>query len=437
MIIKNAKLRGSETLSNIYINGGVIEKVEPCSGSPGGAISEVAETLDAAGNIESVDVAGHMVTPPFVDPHVHLDAVLVSGKLDRPNVTGTLLEAIDIWNEWKQGLTKDILLENAREVMQWYAANGVLHVRTHADCSDPTLLTVESLLELREEWKGIIDIQVVAFPQNGVFTAPDGEPLMRRALDMGVDVVGGAPHIEYTREDGVREVELVYELAEKYDRLIDIHCDETGDPQSRFVEVMAKENILRNMQGRAAASHTTSMHNFNNDYAYKLIGNLARSEMNMITNPFDNAVLQNRMDGYPRKRGSTRADELLARGVNVCIGHDSIMDPWYSMGKGNMLMAANLFAHIGHMNGHSQLSQLMDMITVNSAKTMGIDAYGIEAGKPADIVILDAESDQDALRLLPECLYVIRNGRLLAKAAPAARSVYVGSTPTYVDFRVR
>jgi cytosine deaminase len=424
MKIINAQLRGVEGLRDICIAGGKIDKIIPGSAAESGSEDDI------------IDAAGHLVIPPFVDPHVHLDAVLSAGKLSKPNVTGTLLEAIGIWNEWKKDLTKDILIGNAKEVVKWYAANGVLRVRTHADCSDPTLRTVESLIELREDVKDIIDIQVVAFPQNGIFTDKDGEALMRRALDMGADVVGGAPHIEYTREDGVREVEFVYDMAEKYDRLVDIHCDETGDDQSRFIEVMAKENITRGLEGRAAASHTTAMHNYNNDYAYKLIGNLARAEMNMITNPFDNSVLQNRMDGYPRKRGCTRADDMLARGVNVCIGHDSIMDPWYSMGTGNMMAAANLFAHMGHMNGHAQLSQLVDMITVNSAKTMNIeDSYGIEAGRPADMVILDAASDYEVMRLIPECLYVIRGGKVIANSIPAERTLRLNGKAEKVDFK--
>ena len=423
LLIKNAKLRGQEGLMCILIEDG--------------RISRIQETI-TANEVEAVDAGGNLVIPPFVDPHVHLDAVLSAGDLSRPNKSGTLLEAIDIWGERKPFLTKDILKENAREVVNWYIANGVLRVRTHADCSDPTLLTVESLVELRDEVKDLIDIQVVAFPQDGIFTKPDGEALLRKALEIGADVVGGAPHIEYTREDGVKDVETVYRLAEKFDKLIDIHIDETGDPHSRFIEVMAKENINRGWQGRAAASHTTAMHNYNNDYAFKLLGILRKADMNMITNPFDNSVLQNRTDGYPRKRGHTRVDELLERGVNVCIGHDSIMDPWYSMGKGNMIAAANLLAHTAHMNGHDQITTLMDMITVRSARTLNVeDSYGLEAGKPADLVILDARNDAEAVRLTSECLYVIRRGKIICRTEPAVRTLYVKETQETVDFKLR
>ena len=321
ILIKNAALKDSDSLNEILISDGKIK--------------EIAKKINfnKTDNIETIDAQGNLVAPPLVDPHVHLDAVLVSGKLKRQNNSGTLLEAIDIWGEWKSTLTDDILMNNAREVIKWYAANGVLRVRTHADCTDPTLRTVKCLLALKEEVKELIDIQVVAFPQDAVFTNKINRDLLEEAVKMGIDVIGGAPHIEYTREDGVKEVELIYDLAEKYDRLIDIHIDETGDPHSRFVEVMAKESINREFFDRATASHTTAMHNYNNDYAFKLIGNLAKAKINMITNPFDNTVLQNRTDGYPRKRGCTRVDELLEKGVNVSIGHDSIMDPWYSMGK--------------------------------------------------------------------------------------------------------
>ena len=426
VVIKNAKLRYQEGTSDILIEDGIFKKIA--------AKLDAQDEQDAQG-AEVIDAAGNLVTPPIIDPHVHLDAVLVAGLLERNNETGTLLEAIDMWNEWKQGLTKEVLKANARKVIDWYIANGVLRVRTHADCTDPTLLTVESLLELRDEVKDLIDIQVVAFPQNGIYTDPKNIELFEESLKMGVDVVGGAPHIEYTREDGVREVELVYDMAEKYDRLIDIHIDETGDPHSRFVEVMTKENINRGFGHRATASHTTAMHNYNNDYAYKLIGNIAKAEMNMIANPFDNAVLQNRMDGYPRKRGVTRVDEMLARGINCSIGHDSIMDPWYSMGKGSMVNAANLLAHMGHMNGAAQLLQLFDMITTNSAITMQDDSYGIEVGKQADLVIFDATNEADIIRLSSECTHVIRKGKVICRTEPAKRTLVYGE-PTNIDFKL-
>jgi cytosine deaminase len=421
MLIKNAKLRKQEGLQSILLDGGKIVKIAPVINAP---------------NAETIDARGFLVIPPFIDPHVHLDAVLSSADLSRPNISGTLLEAIEIWGERKPLLTRQILKDNAREAVKWYIANGALKVRTHADCSDPSLITVESLLELKDEVREFIDIEVVAFPQDGIFTKPEGKKLMRRALEMGADVVGGAPHIEYTREDGVRDVEFVYSLAEEFGKPIDIHIDETGDDHSRFVEVMARESIVRGLRGKATASHATAMHNYNNDYAYKLLGILKKAEMNVIVNPFCNAVLQNRLDGYPRRRGITRVDELLARGINVCIGHDSVMDPWYNLGKADMLQAANLLAHLGHLNGHGQLSTLMDMITQNSARTLCVeDEYGLEEGKPADMVILDCESDAQAIRLMSEKLCVIRRGRVIAKTEAARRTVWLQTAAEEVDFK--
>lgn len=421
LVIKNAKLRDREELVCIGIDSGKIVAID------------VEIDTDAK---EVIDAGGNLVLPPFIDPHLHLDAVLSVGD-PRYNESGTLLEGIQIWGERKPFLTKEIIKRNAIEAIKWEVANGTLKIRTHADTTDPTLLTVESLLEVKEEMKDLVDLQIVAFPQDGIFTSPKGLYLMEKSLEMGVDVVGGIPHNEFTREDGVKDVETVFKLAERFDALIDIHVDETGDEQSRFVEVMAKETILRGWQGRVTASHTTAMHNYNNDYAFKLIGILKRAEMNMITNPFDNSVLQNRTDGYPRRRGHTRVDELLARGVNVSIGHDSIMDPWYSMGKGSMLQAANLLMHTAHMSGYSQIPQLLDMITVNSAKTMHIEKeYGIEIGKPADLIILDAKTEFDAIRLMSECLFVIRRGAVVSKTEPAKRAFTFDGESRNIDFKL-
>ncbi len=421
LIVRGARLRKKEGLWDIGIEDGMFAAVE--------------RTINQKGQKE-IDAGGHLVSPPFIDPHLHLDAVLSVGD-PRYNESGTLLEGIEIWGERKKNLTKEIIKKNAHEAIKWAVVNGTLKIRTHVDTTDPTLKTVEALVEVREEVKDLIDLQIVAFPQDGIFTFPEGESLMRRAVEMGADVIGGIPHNEFTREDGVRDVEFVYDLAEKTGSLIDIHIDETGDDQSRFVEVMAKESIIRGMQGLATASHTTAMHNYNNDYAFKLIGILKRAEMNMITNPFDNAVLQNRTDGYPRRRGHTRVDELLARGVTVSIGHDSIMDPWYPLGKGSMLSAANLLLHTAHMSGYSQFSQLFDMITDYSAVTMNVaDSYGIKQGNPADFIVLDAVDEMEALRLISECLYVVRRGDIVARSIPAERHFEYGSgNDEMIDFK--
>ena len=422
LVVRRARLRNKEGLWDIGIEGGKFKAVE--------------RKLSAEGTKE-IDASGNLVSPPFIDPHLHLDAVLSVGD-PRYNESGTLLEGIEIWGERKKFLTKEVIKKNALEAIKWAVVNGTLKIRTHVDTTDPTLKTVEALVEVREEVKDLIDLQIVAFPQDGIFTFPEGADLMRRAVEMGADVIGGIPHNEFTREDGVRDVEFVYDLAEKTGSLIDIHIDETGDDQSRFVEVMAKESILRGMQGLATASHTTAMHNYNNDYAFKLIGILKRAEMNMITNPFDNSVLQNRTDGYPRRRGHTRVDELLARGVTVSIGHDSIMDPWYPIGKGSMLSAANLLLHTAHMSGYNQFPQLFDMITDYSAVTMNLHSdYGIEEGNTADFIILDAKDEMEALRLISECLYVVRKGKVVARSTPAQRRFEGGTGKAeMIDFKL-
>ena len=420
IIIRNATLPGKQGPVDIAIAGETIAKVGPSLPDTG------AHEIDATGNL---------VSPPFCDPHLHLDAVLTVGD-PRYNDSGTLLEGIQIWGERKPHLTKKQLVENAKEAVLWEFANGVQHIRTHADTTDPTLLTVEALLEVKDAMREFADIQIVAFPQDAVFTSVNAQSLMKRAMDMGCDVVGGSPHIEYTREDGVKQVEFAFALAEKYGALIDIHCDETGDDQSRFVEVMLKLAMETGLREKVTASHTTAMHNYNNDYALKLMGIAARSGMNFITNPYDNSVLQNRMDGYPRRRGHTRVDELDASGVNVSIGHDSIMDPWYPMGTGNMLHAANLLMHYAHMSGYAQIPRLFRMITDNSAKTLQVeDRYGLAEGKPANLLVLDAPNEFEAIRRMPVCLYNIREGAVALSAKPAEHRLAFAGFDRAIDFK--
>lgn len=421
--IRNARLPHGGDLVDIQIEKGIIAAIRPAG----------VATAAGAGDI---DAGGNLVSPPFCDPHVHLDAALSVGH-PRFNRSGTLLEGIAIWGERKRGLDKREIIDNAREAALWEFANGVQFIRTHADTTDPTLATVEALLEVKDMMRDLVGIQVVAFPQDGALTSPFGGKLLERALDMGADVVGGIPHNELTREDGVAGVELAFELADRRGLPVDIHCDETGDEQSRFVEVMIRESLRRDMGDRACASHTTAMHNYNNDYALKLIGLAARSGMHFITNPFDNSVLQNRTDGYPRRRGHTRVDELDAAGVNVAIGHDSIMDPWYPMGTGSMLRAANLLLHTAHMSGADRIPRLYDMITSNAARAMRLgDAYGIAVGRPANLLVLDAGNVVDAIRLLPECLYVIRHGQVALRSSPAIRELRFGGFEKDIDFKL-
>ena len=366
-----------------------------------------------------IDAGGRLVIPPFIDAHVHLDAVLTVGQ-PRYNTTGTLLEGIQIWSERKPSLTREDVKKRALEEIRWEVAQGTLHIRSHVDVCDPSLTALRALIEVRAEVRDICNLQLVAFPQDGIFSFPDGRELMRQAMELGCDLVGGIPHYEWTRDMGVEDVHYAFALAKEFDRDIDCHCDETDDPHSRFTEVMAADTMQQGWQGRVTASHCTAMHSYDNAYAFKLIRLLARAQVNVIANPFDNVVLQGRFDTYPRRRGITRVKELLAAGVNVALGHDSIMDPWFPLGKGDMLAAAQLALFLCHMSGYEEISDVLDLVTTNAAKALRLqDSYGIEEGKPADFLVLDAPSAFEALRLVPVRLHVFKNGREVANTTPA------------------
>ena len=419
LIIRRAKVRHEEQLVDIAIKNGKFYNIE----------HEIK--IQAK---EEIDADGKLVTPPFVDSHVHLDSALTVGQ-PRFNQSGTLIDAIDIWSDYKQDITKESIKAKAKQTVMWLIANGVLRIRTHTDSTEPNLLTIEAILEVKEELKDVVDIQVVAFPQDGVFSNSGMDKLLEQSLSMGADVIGGLPQVELTREDGIKQIEYIFDLAKKHDKLIDIHTDETGDDQSRFAEVIAKYAIERNMGGRVTASHTTALHNYNNDYATKLISNLRRAGVHIVTNPASNALLQNRLDGYPRRRGVTRVDELLQQGVNVSVGNDNIMDPFNPLGKGNMLQAACLLVHTAHLSTYGQMSQLFDMITTNGAQTLNDDNYGIAVGNQADCIMLDATDESEAIRLTSDCLYVIRKGQIISTTKPATREVYLNDKRIEIDFK--
>lgn len=421
LIVRNAKLRDLDYLVNIGIRDGKFEKIDKDIKSKGA---------------KEVDAKGNLVSPPFVESHVHLDSSLTAGD-PRYNESGTLLEGIKIWGKKKENLSKEEIKRNAIETIKWEIANGTLKLRTHTDSTEKNLMTLEALVEVKEEMKEFIDIQIVAFPQDGIFAYKGMDDLMVDAIEMGADVIGGIPQVELTREDGIRSIEYVFELAKKYDKLIDIHTDETTDEQSRFTEVIAKYAIENGMEGRVTASHSTAMHNYNNDYASKLIGNLKRANVNIVTNPSSNAILQNRLDGYPRRRGHTRVDQLIPRGVNVSIGNDNIMDPFGPMGKGSMLQVANILLHTAHMSGNKQILDLFDMITINGSKTLNIEeGYGIKEGNQADFIILDAKDEKEAIRLTSECLYIIRKGRVISESRAAERSLKLDGDVFDIDFKI-
>src|SRR2546423_10457877 len=414
LLLRGARLPGEPDSREIDIRDGLLGAPE-----------------EGAGQV--IDLAGSLVTPALVEPHIHLDAVLTVGE-PRHNETGSLFEGIAIWAERIKSLTVEDVKRRVGTVLRWQLANGVQFVRSHVDVCDPELRAVRALLELREEIGDQMTMQLVAFPRQGIMSFEGGEELMRRAVDMGVDVVGAIPHFELTREYGERSVKFAMALAAEKGLRVDIHCDETDDDHSRFVEVMAAETIRLGMGGRVTASHTTAMPSYNNAYAYRLINNLKRAGMHMVTNPLDNATLQGRFDSYPIRRGHTRVKELLSAGVNVCIGHDSVMDPWYPLGYGDPLQSAFVLAHYGQMSGHGELRTLMDMITWNPASALGLEKYGLLPGCRADLCAFAAPSEMDAIRLIAPRKLVLRGGKIVARTEPERTTVMWDDREELVDF---
>lgn len=378
-----------------------------------GLITTISPEIQELGQLE-LNIHSQLVSPPFVESHIHLDSALTAGE-PRWNQSGTLFEGIEIWRERKQNLSLEDVKKRAKETLKLQASQGVLFVRTHADVSESTLTALQALLEVREEVKDWVTVQVVAFPQDGIYGSPKNAELIEEALKLGTDVVGGIPHYELTREDGVRSVQRIFELAQQYNRLIDIHCDEIDDDQSRFLEVVAAEAIRSGLGDKVTASHTTAFGSYNNAYANKLMGFLQRAKINFIANPLINITLQGRTDTYPKRRGVTRVKELWQAGLNVSLGHDCVQDPWYSLGMGNMLDVAHMAVHVCQMTGMAEIDACYDMVTVNGAKTLNLaESYGITVGKPANLIVLNAESRYDAIRKRATVSYVISQGKLLA-----------------------
>jgi cytosine deaminase len=364
-----------------------------------------------------IEARGRLLSPPFIESHVHLDTTLTAGD-PRWNESGTLFEGIQIWSQRKRDLTHADVVRRATELLRWQAAQGVLHVRTHADVTDPEFTGLKALLEVREKVRGWMDVQIVAFPQEGMLSYPRGVELMEEALGLGADLVGGIPHYEHTREMGVESVKESFRLAEKHDKMVDIHCDETDDPHSRFLEVMAAEAIRTGMGPRVTASHTTAFGSYDNAYAFKLMGFLTKANINFVANPLINITLQGRYDTYPKRRGITRVKELWQSGLNVSLGYDDIMDPWYPLGTGGMLQPAHMAVHACHMTSRKEVTACFDMVTENAARTLGLEDYGIAEGRPANLVLVDAPDKWDAIRRLPTTTLVVRGGEVIAQTPP-------------------
>lgn len=396
-----------------------------------GKIVEVAARIEASAG-EEIDATGQLVSPPFVDPHFHMDATLSLG-LPRMNRSGTLLEGIALWGELRPILTREALVERALRYCDLAVSQGLLAIRSHVDTSDPRLVTAEALIEVREKVAPYLDLQLVAFPQDGYYRSPGGVDALDRALDMGLDIVGGIPHFERTMADGAASVAALCRIAADRGLPVDMHCDETDDPMSRHIETLAAETVRFGLQGRVAGSHLTSMHSMDNYYVSKLIPLMAEAQINVIPNPLINIMLQGRHDTYPRRRGMTRVRELMEAGLNVSFGHDCVMDPWYSMGSGDMLEVGHMAIHVAQMAGIEDKKKIFDALTVNSAKTMGLEGYGLEKGGNADLVILQARDPVEALRLKANRLTVIRRGKIIARSAPRIAELSLAGRPATVD----
>ncbi len=420
MLIRNVRLAGREGMWQILCQGGVIRAIEPMS----------TQLLSA----RELDGEQGLVIPPFIEPHIHLDTTQTAGEPSW-NLSGTLFEGIERWAERKALLTHEDVKQRAIQTLKWQIANGIQFVRTHVDVSDPNLVALKAMLEVREEMKEWVELQIVAFPQEGILSYPNGKALLEEALKLGVDVIGAIPHFEFTREYGVESLHYVFDLAEKYQVLVDVHCDEIDDEQSRFIETLATLAYERDIGHRVTASHTTAMHSYNGAYASRLFRLLRMADINFVANPLVNIHLQGRFDTYPKRRGITRVKEMLEANINVCFGHDDVFDPWYPMGTANMLQVLHMGLHVCQIMGYEQINDSLKLISCHSARTLNVqDRYGIEVGKPANLLILPAENGFDAVRRQVPVRYSIRHGRVIADTRPAETTLHLVN-PERVDFR--
>ena len=374
-----------------------------------------------------------IVYPPFVESHIHLDATQTAGQPNW-NQSGTLFEGIERWAERKSLLSHEDVKSRAWKTLKWQIANGVQYVRTHVDVSDPTLTALKAMLEVKKEIASWVDLQIVAFPQEGILSYPNGEKLLDQAMEMGADVVGGIPHFEFTREYGVESMHIAFDIARKYNKQIDIHCDEIDDEQSRFVETVAALALKYDMGEKVTASHTTAMHSYNNAYASRLFRLLKMSKIHFVANPLVNIHLQGRFDTYPKRRGVTRVKEMLKNNINVCFGHDDVFDPWYPLGTANMLQVLHMGLHVCQLMGYGQINDGLKLVTENSAKALGLTDYGIQEGNSANFIVLPAENGFDAVRRQVPTRYSIRHGKVISETQLAKTTIHL-SDSEQVNYR--
>lgn len=420
MLVKNVHIHNREGLWQILIEEGKISR-----------IFSQDEVFNYSGEI--LDGEEGIIYPPFVEPHIHLDATQTAGQPNW-NQSGTLFEGIERWAERKSLLSHEDVKSRAWKTLKWQIANGIQYVRTHVDVSDPTLTALKAMLEVKKEIAPWVDLQIVAFPQEGILSYPNGEKLLDQAMEMGADVVGGIPHFEFTREYGVESMHIAFDIARKYNKQIDIHCDEIDDEQSRFVETVAALALKYDMGEKVTASHTTAMHSYNNAYASRLFRLLKMSKIHFVANPLVNIHLQGRFDTYPKRRGVTRVKEMLKNNINVCFGHDDVFDPWYPLGTANMLQVLHMGLHVCQLMGYGQINDGLKLVTENSAKALGLTDYGIQEGNSANFIVLPTENGFDAVRRQVPTRYSIRHGKVISETQLAKTTIHL-SDSEQVNYR--
>ncbi len=417
LVIRRANLPDGRTGQDLLIHDGRIVEVRPA--------------IEAAAR-EEFDATGLLVSPPFVDAHFHLDSVLALGR-PRLNESGTLLEGIRIWGELRATLTHEEVLERALAYCDLAVAQGIGAIRSHVDVTDDRLVGVGALLELKRRVAPWLTVQLVAFPQDGLYRNPRGLPNLLRALELGVEVVGGIPHHERTMEEGRRSVVELCTIAAERGLRVDLHCDETDDPASRHIETLVAETQRLGLAGRGGGSHPTPMHRLGNYYVSKLLPLMAEAGVAAIPNPLINVWLQGRHDAYPKRRGLARVAEMWAHGIPVAFGHDCVMDPWYPLGSADMLEVAKMAIHAGHLTSRAAMRAAFEAITTVPAAILGLEGYGLEPGCRADLVLLEAADPIEAIRLQAARLLVLRGGRVVARGTSRRATLDLPGRPHTVD----